>query len=707
MSFKIISNMDTKTISTQTELSAFIQINHDGTVTIQAPKMEMGQGTFTAIPMIIAEELGADWDKVKIEAASVDKNIFGNQNVGGSTSIRNNFETYRQAGAAIRMMLVQAAAKKWGINEEDCVVEKGWIMHKDSDKKIAFADIAEAAAKLEVPAPENIVLKSVEDFSIIGKVNDKRDGLKIVTGKAKYGSDVYIEGMVFAVIIRPPYFGAKVDSFDANEAKKIKGVLDIFTLEPNPKAFVKGGVVIIADTTWTALKAKELVEVKWDKTEAENQSSDTLMQQMKDKANKGEGADAFNKGNIITAIESLSPLLDVQYEQPFMSQSPLEPLNCIAKVSEDACEIWTGTQNPSWATYTLSQALEIPAENIRIHPHLMGGGFGRRINPDAIAETAFIAKQVKKPVKLMWTRIDDTKHGFYRPLTLFRMQAFTDQDKNLQAWDCLLASTAVNTTYGMDPAEGEMYGGINDSLLYHIPNIRTKFALVESKITMGWWRSVSLSYNNFAVESFLDEIAHKLEKDPLDFRIKLLENHIAFIPSLEEESRPKLDPQRAIQVLKMAAEKANYGKTKEGIYQGIACCFAVSAYIGVVVDLSINADGKPIIEKVTSAIDCGIVINPDGVIAQIEGGVVWGISTALYEGITMEDGMIVQNSYKDYGVLRMQDTPLMETFIVESKEAPGGTGEISTPPIPAAICNAYFMATGERVRKLPMLDFGV
>ena len=697
--------MDTKIISENIGLNAFIQINQDGTVTIQSPKMEMGQSIFTAVPMIIAEELGVDWKQVKIEGAAVDREAFGNQNVGGSTSIRRNFEAYRQAGAAVRMMLVQAAAKRWSVDVADCTVDKGMIALKNSDKKVSFAEVAEDAAKLEIPKVEDIVLKSPKDFTIIGKPKAKALGKDIVTAKAVYGSDVYVDDMVFATMIRPPYFGAKVASFDAEAAQKINGVLQVFALEPSKKAFVKGGVVIIANNTWTAMQAKEAVAVKWDKSEAETQSSESLLQKMREKADKKEGEDAFNKGDVATNTKDATPIIDVQYEQPFMSQSPLEPLNCIAKVTDDACEIWTGTQNPSWASHTLSQTLEIPIENIKIHPHLMGGGFGRRINPDAIAEAALISKEIKKPVKLQWTRIDDTKHGFYRPLTLFSMQAFTNEANELESMDCLLASTAVNTTYGMDAAEGEMYGGINESLLYHIPHVRTKFALVESKITMGWWRSVSLSYNNFAVESFLDEVAHKLDKNPLDFRLQLIQNQVEFLQNLSEEEKLEIQPERAADALKIAAERANWGKTKDGIYQGMACSYAVGSYMGVVVDLSVNAEGIPKIEKITSAVDCGIIINPDSVLAQVEGGIIWGISAALYEAITLQDGSIVQNSYKDYPVLRMRDTPKIETFLIESTQPPGGTGEISTPPIPAAICNAYFMATKKRIRKLPMIGY--
>lgn len=700
LSFAILPNKESRQTAS-TSLSAFIQINEDGTVTIKAPKMEMGQGAYTAIPVIIAEELGVKWAQVRIEQAPANREAFGSQAVGGSTSIRSNFQRYREAGATVRSLLTQAAAKEWQVPIEECLAADGQISHRKSNRSLNFVDLAAKAADL--PIPEKVELKSVKDFQLIGKNYPKADAHSIVTAQAVYASDEYLEDMVYASVVRCPYFGGSVKSFDADQAKAIKGVIEVFEIEGiGGAAHVRAGVVIIADSTWAAMQAKEALEVRWYKGDFSGQRSVDISEEMRQQAADWSGKTVFERGKTAVLNEEKA-LVEASYEQPFLSQSPLEPPSCIAKADKESCELWIGTQNPNWAKFTIAETLKIPAEKVTIHPYLVGGGFGRKINPDYALEAALIAQKSGKTVKVIWTRIDDTHHGFYRPATLIKLKAYTNAtDPADLSWDCFISSTSVNSTYGGYDDDkvhgGELYSGLDGKTIYDIANMKVTFNYVKTAVTMGFWRAVAMTYNVYAIESFIDEIAHALKIDSFDYRIQLLDRAIVNGYGAENSINPK----RAKACLELLDQKIDWKNPPEGRFYGLACCYVVQSYMAIAVELSLDEQKQPKVERVVSVVDAGIIINPDGFIAQIEGGNVFGLSIATKEEITIHDNRIMQNSYKDYAVLRMNECPPMETYLIESTEAPGGAGELSTPPFPAAYCNALFAATGKRYRNLPV-----
>jgi isoquinoline 1-oxidoreductase beta subunit len=644
--------------------NAFLSIDASGTVTITVAKSEMGQGVRTALPMIVADELDADWAKVKIDQAPAHPTKYGSQGTGGSASVRRSWDMLRKAGATARDMLVTAAAQQWNTEKSACATENGMVIHKPSGKKLSYGELAAAAAKL--PVPENPPLKDPKEFKIIGKPMNQVDTPSRVDGSAVYGIDVRVPGMLYASIEHSPVFGGKVVSFDASKAKKIAGVKDVIQIDE--------GVAVVATNTWAAFKGREALSIQWDEGPNANQSQANIWKTLEEAAKKP-GSEEVKVGDAAAALNSASKKVEAVYYAPFVAHATMEPMNCTAHVRGNECEIWAPTQTPQQAQSQAARVLGIPVENVKVNVTLLGGGFGRRLQADYVVEAVKVAKAVGAPVKVVWSREDDMQHDFYRPATYNVMTAGLDKDGWPVAWTHRIAGTKE---------KGLVTGGSTPP--YAIPNMLIDSHIIDVGVPIGAWRSVGPSQNAFMVESFIDELAAAAQKDPFEYRRKLLEN------------KPRLK-----RVLELAAEHAGWGKPlPAGRARGIACCESFGSSIAEVAEVSVANDGTLTIHRVVAAVDCGPVVNPKTIEAQIEGAIVYGLSAAIKDEITIERGRVAQSNFNDYQILRINEMPKVEVHIVPSTESQGGIGEPGLPPIAPAVCNAIFAATGKRIRKLPI-----
>jgi isoquinoline 1-oxidoreductase subunit beta len=676
-------------------LGAFVQIGTDGVVTIYVAKSDMGQGVRTALPMIVADELDADWKKVRIRQADLDKK-YGRQGTGGSSSIRTMWTPMRQAGATARAMLVSAAATQWGVEAKDVAVANGILSHGTHSAK--FGDLAAAASKLDVP--KEVTLKDPSKFKIIGRKVDRLDNRDLIRGKGGYGIDVRVPNMLFGAVLRSPVFGGKVASYDDTKAKAVPGVVAVVKIEPHGAEAPWTGIGVVAKSTWAALKGRDAVVVKWDEGDGKSETTDTLMAQMRDLVTK-EGKRVRNDGDVDAALASAAKKLEATYEMPYLAHATMEPMNATASVTAKGIEIWGPTQFPDWWGGAAGGAVGFTKpEQAKVHVTLLGGGFGRRAFPDVAVEAALLSKAVGKPVKVQWTREDDMQHDFYRPATIQRVVAGLDNDGKVTAWHHRMASAAINTYMGRgEPHESEMFD--DEQLPLTIPNIRAEFASAKSVVPRGWWRSVENSTNAFVVQSFMDELAHAAGKDPIEFQLSML-------PAGKKLERKggnapyPFEADRLRQVIELAREKSNWGKPlPAGRARGFAAWYAFLSYVAEVAEVSIGKDGTPRVHRVIAAIDCGTPVNPDGIAAQLEGAIVYGLTAALSGAITIKNGAVQQSNFHDYPLLTIDQMPVVETHIVPSTALPTGTGEPGTPPIAPAVANAIFALTGKRLRKLP------
>jgi isoquinoline 1-oxidoreductase beta subunit len=667
-------------------LNAFVRIGTDESVTVISAHSEMGQGIYTSLPMLLNEELEANWSNIRVESAPVDKvynhPLFGMQMTGGSTTSPAEWKRYREMGATARLILVAAAAAKWNVEAASCHVEKGVVIHAASGKRATYGSLADAAAKLTPPA--NVPLKSPKDFTLIGKSTHRLDTPSKVNGSAQFGLDVIRPGMLTAVVARPPVFGGKVAKLDASEALKVPGVKVVEQ--------VPSGVAVIADHFWPAKLGREKLKVEWDLGPNADLSTEKMLRDFAATALKP-GAIARKTGDPQAALKTAAKTITAEYDVPYLAHACMEPLNCVVDLRADSCEIWTGTQFETADRASAAQVVGLPPEKVQIHTTLLGGGFGRRANPasDFVVEAAHVAKIAKAPVKVVWTREDDMRGGWYRPMWHDRFVAGLDASGDPIAWTHTIVgqSIAQGTPFAAfmikDGVDSTSVEGAAD-ILYGLPNLQVDLHTPQIGVPVQWWRSVGHSHTGFSVEAFFDEVAHAGGKDPYELRRKLLAN------------QPRM---RA--VLELAAEKANWGsKLPPGVGRGIATHFSFNSYVAQVVEASVAKNGEVRVHRVVCALDCGLVINPDTVRAQMEGGIIFGLTAALKTEITLKDGRVEQSNFHDYEMLRISESPKMEVHIVPSGENPTGVGEPGVPPVAPALANAIFATTGKRVRRLPI-----
>ncbi len=692
------------------KLNIFVEIAVDNTVKITAPLPEIGQGVRTALPMILADELDADWESVKVIQAQANEK-YGGMSVGGSFSIAGYYDAMRGAGALARELLISAAEKRLNVPRENLIAKDGKIVNKINDKFLTYGELAEEAAKM--PRPEKIPFKDAKDFKFIGKSVKRVDIEEIVTGKAQYGYDVEIPGMLYAMIERCPVQGGTVKKFDATKALKVSGVKKVFELKPlivggQKYGAVRGGVVVVADGFWSAQKGREALEIEWDEGENAKFGTDELRKRFQALKEKPGQKAIYKKGDVTKPFETAAKRIVAEYELPILAHGCLEPMNFTADVTADGCRLWGPTQAPRNIQSLVAEMLKIPAEKVEVNLTLAGGGFGRRLAYDYAMEAAAVSKEVGKPVKLVWTRPDSTRHDYFRPPSFHFMKASLDENNDLTGWYHHIATASLlkNIIVG-DVQYPETYDvtGAAD-FPYDVENLLIEYTPVEVGLQMGSWRSVSHSFNIFAVNSFLDEIAYAAKIDPLEFHLKLLGKPRDVEIQLNlpgSRGKPNWNTGRLANVLKLAAEKGGWGKPlPKGRGRGIACCFFKKTYVAHIAEVSVSPEGKLNIHRLITAIDCGRVVNPDGVFAQVEGAAMDGAATVTKWQITVKNGQVEQSTFKDYPLLTIDEAPPLEIYTVPSEEHPAGTGEPPYPAVAPAITNAIFAATGKRIRRLPV-----
>jgi len=670
--------------------NAFIRIGTDSQVTVIVKHLEMGQGVYTGLPTMVAEELDADWAQISVEAAPAKTALYKNlawgafQGTGASNSTANSFDQMRQAGATARAMLVAAAAQQWGVSADEITVNKGVVQHRNSKRKASFGELADKAAQLTVP--ENVKLKDAKDFQYIGKPIVRKDTMAKLNGTAKYTIDMQQAGMLTALVAHPSLFGARVKSFDASKAKTIKGVVDVVQIPT--------GVAVLANGFWPAKLGRDALKVEWDTSTANTLGSDEILQQYKALA-KTPGAVVRSEGDADKALAGASKRLFAAFEFPYLAHAAMEPMDCAMALTKEGCELWHGEQMQSMAQFNISKLLGLKLDQVKINTLYAGGSFGRRGNPrsDYQSEAAHIVKAIagRAPVKLLWTRENDMRAGFYRPLNYHTLEAGLDDKGNIVAWhhrivgQSIVAGTLLEGVFlekGNDPMAME---GAND-MPYRSPNVLVDLHSPKIDVPVLWWRSVAHTHTAFSIETFIDELAAKVDKDPVEFRREQL------------AGEPRL-----LNVLNLAVEKSNWGKPMaKGRGRGIALHKSFNTYVAQVAEVTVTKDGKVKVDHVTCAVDCGIAVNPEIIASQMQGGIGFGLSAALRGAITLKNGKVEQSNFHDYEPIRMNEMPHVDVHIVPSNEAPSGVGEPGVPPIAPAVCNAIFMATGKRIRSLPI-----
>lgn len=665
--------------------NAFLRIGSDDTITVLSAHSEMGQGIWTTLPMLIAEELDADWSKIKVEHAPAAPvyahTAFGIQATGGSTTTWSEFLRYREAGALARSLLVEAAAQRFGVPASDCRTENGVVIA--GRKRASYGALADAAAQL--PARTSVKLKDAKDWKIIGKPTKRLDTPEKITGRAQFGMDVQFDGLLTAVVARSPICGGKVKAFDATKAKAEPGVRDVVQ--------VPSGVAVIADHFWAASRGRAALEIEWDPGTGATLDTDTLREEFSRKA-ATPGLPAANAGDVGAAMSTAATKIEAEYTVPYLAHAPMEPLNCTVRLGPNKCEIWTGTQFQGQDQQLAAQITGLSPEQIEIHTTFLGGGFGRRANAtsDFVVEAVHVAKNSGKPVKVVWTREDDVRGGYYRPAFVHRAHIGLGNDGMPVAWNhtivgqSIAAGTAFEgalVTNGVDSASVE---GVADSpYLSAIPNHHIGLHSPKTPITVLWWRSVGHTHTAFVMETLIDELAKTAGQDPVAYRRRLLRDH-----------------PRHLGVLNLAAEKAGWGSPlPQGRARGVAVHESFGSFVAEVAEVSIQ-DGKIRVHRVVCAIDCGIAVNPEAIAAQMESGVAFGLSAALHSKLTVKQGRVQESNYHDYVVLRQNEMPRVETHIVPSGEKLGGAGEVAVPPIAPAVANAVAVLTGKRLRELPL-----
>ena len=677
------------------DFNAFIKISNDGYITIFSPNPEIGQGVKTSMPMIIAEELDVEWSKVNVIQGVLDTKNFKRQIAGGSQSIRSSWDAFRQTGATAKQMLVNAAAIKWNVDASTCKASKGIITNANGDK-IGYGEVVKEAALLEVP--EDVKLKEIKDYTIIGQEIVNVDMDKIILGKPLFGLDYKAEGMVYASVLRPPIFGQKLESFDASEAKKINGVLDVIIIGEKVRKYIQLGkknwtfklsetdkVVVIAENTWAAIKGKKALSAIWlddtklESTEDHNNILTKILDTKKSNIRREDG-------NVEKAFSTADKVVEKTYHSPFLPHNCMEPMNFYADVTADKIHLVGPVQTPDYAAAVVADMLGYDANNVHLEMTRMGGGFGRRLYGDFVYEAAEISAVIKKPVKLISTREDDMTTGIYKPSVKYRIKAAL-KDGKVTSYHLKEAAIGSN-----------MYGSIpNFFPAGCIPNYKVETGNYKSNITTGAWRAPYTNFLAFAEQSFFDELAIELNVDPIQLRIDLLQN-----VKETDDKRIEYSGQRMEDTIKLVREKSNWGKTPEGVYQGFAAYYSHNTHVAEIAEIQLK-NGLPIIKKVTVAVDCGVVVNPSGARNQVEGGVLDGIGHAMYADFSFKNGKPEYENFDSYRLIRMNETPQVEVHFVKNNLSPTGLGEPGLPPAGGAVSNAINAALGKRMYKQPFV----
>ena len=665
--------------------NAFIRIDRDGRVVLTMPYVEMGQGTYTAIPMLIAEELEMDRKQVRLEHAPPNEKLYGNplifgvQATGNSNAIRAAWQPLREAGAIARTMLVSAAAKRWNVDPASCRAQSGEVFHAPSGRSIKYGVLAADAARM--PVPENVELKRPEEFKLIGTAAKRLDAPAKVNGTAVYGIDVRPLGVKIVTLAQSPVFGGRVKSVDDAAAKAVKGVRQVVTLDDV--------VAVVADHMGAAKKGLAALVIEWEDGPHAKLNTDEIVGEL-EKATLNAGSVAQNLGDIDKAMASAVTKVDATYQVPFLAHATMEPMNCTIHVHKDGCEVWVGNQVLGRAQVAAAETAGLPLDKVVVHNHLIGGGFGRRLEVDGVIRAVEIAKHVDGPVKVVWTREEDIQHDMYRPTFVDRISAGLDAKGMPVAWNHRYAGSSIIARWapplfqnGLDPDTTE--GAVH--LTYTLPNMHVEYLRVEPPgIPTAFWRSVGPSHNVFVVESFMDELAAAGKQDPVAYRRALLDN-----------------APRAKAVLELAAEKAGWGQPlPDRVGRGVSVQFVFATYMAHVAEVEVSSSGAVRVRRVVCAVDCGTVVNPDTVRAQIQSAIMFGITAALHGKITLKNGRVEQTNFDTYQILRINEAPAIEVHIVQSSQPPGGMGEAGTSAIVPAVTNAIFAATGKRLRKLPV-----
>jgi len=666
------------------EPSAYVRIGRDGKVTLIVAQVEMGQGTLTSMPMLIAEELEVDLANVALEQAPPSDKLYANpligfQVTGGSTSVRAFWTPLRAAGAAARMLLIRAAAETWGVEANGLSAVKGEVVDGASGRKLTYGALADKAATY--PVPDKIALKDPKDFRLIGTPAKRLDTPSKVNGSAKFGIDVLLPGLKFAAVAASPVFGGKLKSVDDSKAMAVKGVRQIVKLDD--------AVAVIADHNGAARKGLAALTIAWDEGANAHFSSDDLVAGLSEAA-RTDGVVAVKQGDVAKAIEAAAHKVEAVYQQPLLAHAAMEPMNCTVELRKDRCDIWVGTQVISRAQATAAKVTGMPLEQVKVHNHLIGGGFGRRLDVDGVTLAVRIAREVDGPVKVVWSREEDIQHDVYRPYYYDVLAAGLDASGAPVGFSHRVVGSSILARWappafknGLDSDAVEGASGP-----YGFPNLLIDYVRHEppAGMTTGWWRGVGMTHNAFMVEGFVDELAAAAKKDPVEYRRALLEK-----------------APRARAVLDRAAEKAGWGSPlPEGSGRGVSLIFGFGSYLAQIAEVAVDKDGSVRVLRVVQALDCGRQVNPDTLQAQMQGGAIFGITAALYGDITLKNGRVEQGNFDTYQLLRINEAPKMEVYIVESQEAPGGAGEPGTAGIAPAVVNAIFAATGKRLRKLPI-----
>jgi isoquinoline 1-oxidoreductase beta subunit len=670
--------------------NAFVRIGADNTVTVIAKHLEMGQGSYTGLATIVAEELDASWSQVGVESAPADATRYNNlnfgpiQGTGGSSSIANSWDQLRKAGATARAMLVAAAAQAWGVKPDEIAVAAGVVSHEKSKRTATFGQLAAAAAKL--PVPGDVKLKDPKDFKLIGATLPRVDSRAKTTGTAQFALDVRLPGMLTAVVARAPLFGATVKSFSEAKAKAIPGVRHVVQ--------IANGVAVVADNTWAAIKGRDALAIEWDESKAEKRGTKELMAEYRALADTP-GAVAEKRGDIAAAFSGAAKTVEARFDFPYLAHAPMEPLDCVVRLTPTSCEVWAGDQFQTVDQMNTAGALGLKPAQVKINTVYAGGSFGRRatMSSDYVVEAALIARAIKgvAPVRLLWTREDDIRGGRYRPMFHHWLRAAVGADGQPLAWHHRLVGQSIMAGTMMEPMM--VKNGIDatsvegaTNLPYAIPNFQVELHTTRIGVPILWWRSVGSTHTAFSTEILIDELARAAGKDPVDYRLNLLAQH-----------------PRHRDVLALAAAKADWGKDlPKGRFRGVAVHESFKSYVAEVAELSVEPGGAFKVERVVCAVDCGIAVNPDVIRAQMEGGIGYGLSAALAEQVTLDGGKVVQSNFHDYTPLRINDMPKVEVHIVRSGANPTGVGEPGVPPIAPAVANALALATGKPIRSLPL-----
>ncbi|HYA37353.1 MAG TPA: xanthine dehydrogenase family protein molybdopterin-binding subunit [Candidatus Methylomirabilis sp.] len=671
--------------------NAFLRIAPDNTVTVIVKHLEMGQGVYTGLPMLVAEELDADWRKIRVESAPADVKRYANlawggtaQGTGGSTSTFNSWEQLRKAGAMARQMLIGAASQKWKVDAKRLKAENGFVVDPETRRRASYGSLASTAARL--PAPMDVELKPAKEWKIIGQSLPRTDAVEKSTGRARYAFDMRLPGMVTALVVRPPRFGGKVKRFDATEAESMPGVKTIVQIPQ--------GVAVVAKDFWSAKKARDKLVVEWDDSAATTISTDDLRKHYLE-LTKQPGTVARQQGEAAMALKNSARRIGATFEFPYLAHAAMEPLNAVARLTKDRCEIWAGSQQQTLDQATAAQIAGLKPDQVHIHTLIAGGSFGRHANPtaDYIAEAVAVAKATSSlgaPIHLAWTREDDMHGGYYRPMYVHAIEAGLDKDGNPIAWTHRIVGQSI---LAGTPFSGMIKNGVDatsvegaSTLPYVIPNLLVDLHTTNVGIPVLWWRSVGSTHTAFSTEVMIDELAQAAGKDPVEFRRALLKDH-----------------PRHRGVLDVAAQKAGWGTPlPKGRARGVAVHESFNSYVAEVAEVTVNDDGTFKVDRVVCAVDCGVAVNPDQVRAQMESGIIFGLTAALYGAITLKDGHVEQSNFHDYPVLRINETPRIEVYIVSSDQNPTGVGEPGVPPIAPAVANALRAATGKSVRRLPI-----